>query len=104
MTDVFMRFDVLFKCSKLYKKQKKALKILHNFSSEVIRQRRQELAASNNDERTENFDPDDIGIRKKEAFLDILLKSAIDGTPLSDAEIREEVDTLMFEVKLFWLS
>lgn len=33
-----------------------------------------------------------LGIRKKQALLDVLLK-----VPLTDMEIREEVDTFMFE-------
>lgn len=39
---------------------------------------------------------DDFGARKKLALLDILLGATIDGKPLSDDDIREEVDTFTF--------
>lgn len=38
------------------------------------------------------------GIKNKNAFLDLLLLSEIDGVKIDDESIREEVDTFMFEV------
>lgn len=40
---------------------------------------------------------DDIGEKKRLAFLDLLLESAENGALISDKEIKEQVDTIMFE-------
>ncbi|KAK7601298.1 hypothetical protein V9T40_008739 [Parthenolecanium corni] len=40
---------------------------------------------------------DDVGEKKRQAFLDLLIESAENGTVLTDKEVREQVDTIMFE-------
>lgn len=106
MFNVLLRVDCLFMFSQLYRNMNKSLKILHDFTDSVILDRREELlrnsslliapsyGSSNDATKT------DVGEKPKMAFIDILLQSNIDGQPLSNLDIREEVDTFMFEVIL----
>lgn len=73
------------------------MKILHGFTDSVIAKRKSELLNSMPDQADNN--DNEFGIKKKTAFLDLLLQSTIDSQPLSNEDIREEVDTFMFEVR-----
>lgn len=93
--DIMKRIDILFRFTADYKREQASLKVLHGFTNSVIDKRIKELDARKGDENELNrFD--DLGIKKKVAFLDLLLEARIDGFPLSREEIREEVDTFMF--------
>lgn len=93
---MFKRSDFIYQFTAQSRREKETLKILHDFTDNVIKTRRREL----NNESTKTMkgstnDDDDIGSKRKLALLDILLQSTIDGKPLTDLDIREEVDTFV---------
>ncbi|XP_050306332.1 uncharacterized protein LOC126743338 [Anthonomus grandis grandis] len=88
-------FEFLFRFSKDYKRQQKCLKVLHDFTNNVIERRKQELEKKHS-ETTEEA-TDELGRKRRKAFLDLLLESKDEnGQPFSQEDIREEVDTFMF--------
>lgn len=105
--NIIYRHPLVFKLSKLYAIESNALHVMHQFTDDVIRKRRSELITNTEngdngksveDDSDANTAGDDVGIRKKRALLDILLHSTIDEKPLTDLDIREEVDNFMFAV------
>lgn len=91
-------FDCLFNLSKQGKSQEKVLAILHNFTNSVIDKRRKKAT-----DQLKDVKQDDVGRKRKMAFLDLLLSTNIGGRPLTQEEIRSEVDTFMFAVSYFIL-
>ncbi|RZB39210.1 p450 domain containing protein, partial [Asbolus verrucosus] len=86
-------YDFLYPLTKNYYTQRKALKILHTYTNNVITSRQEELK----NKKEEITREEDEFVRNRKAFLDLLLQATVDGRPLTREEIREEVDTFMFE-------
>ncbi|XP_006834517.1 PREDICTED: cytochrome P450 4V2-like [Chrysochloris asiatica] len=73
------------------KEHRRNLKILHNFTNNVITERVRQM-------KSEEKGRGDYEKNKRRAFLDLLLNAVDDeGKKLSHEDIREEVDTFMFE-------
>ncbi|XP_050101183.1 cytochrome P450 4d2-like [Anopheles aquasalis] len=77
--------------------QRRVIKQLHHFTDSVIRSRRQQLASSKAEHVNFDLNEENLYSKRKLTFLDLLLNVNVDGKPLSDLDIREEVDTFMFE-------
>ncbi|KAK7870825.1 hypothetical protein R5R35_014414 [Gryllus longicercus] len=92
----WLHLDFIFYMTTPGRRYKKCLEVLHGTTDSVIRERREELLKMGKDHGHSAMEIDDIGRRRRVAFLDLLLLAARDGS-LSDADIREEVDTFMFE-------
>ncbi|XP_046463634.1 cytochrome P450 4C1-like [Daphnia pulex] len=100
-TRPWLQIEWLFRLLPVGLEQKRCLSILHGFTDQVIRERKLEykLQKAKEEKETERIADNDNFIPKKSrlAFLDLLIEASQDGKVLSDLDIREEVDTFMFE-------
>uniref|UniRef100_A0A1S4GY21 Uncharacterized protein n=2 Tax=Anopheles gambiae TaxID=7165 RepID=A0A1S4GY21_ANOGA len=88
---VLNQFPALFVLYSYAREQGRIIKRLHDFTNTVIDTRRKQLARENKPVQVDDYS------KHRDTFLDQLLKVRVNGQPLSTADIREEVDTFMFE-------
>ncbi|KAK9744674.1 Cytochrome P450 [Popillia japonica] len=90
--------DYIFKYLPQGRKYERDLRVLHGFTEKVIADRKKALKTKI---LTPQDEPDNgnesWGIKKRLSFLDLLLEACDNNKILSDTDIREEVDTFMFE-------
>ncbi|PNF41397.1 Cytochrome P450 4C1 [Cryptotermes secundus] len=93
LTKAWLYPNLTFRLSSLGRTYYKCIGVLHNFTDRVIQERKlqREFSENSANEKLET------GKKKRLAFLDMLLDVSEGGTKLADEEIREEVDTFMFE-------
>ncbi|KAM7346802.1 putative cytochrome P450 4d14 isoform 2-T2 [Cochliomyia hominivorax] len=93
------RTNFLFRLTapKAYQESERCIKILHDFTIDVIEKRRAALEESIEDGSFKNSEDSDLNTKKRMALLDVLLQSTVNDVPLTNEDIREEVDTFMFE-------
>uniref|UniRef100_A0A1A9VSU4 Cytochrome P450 n=1 Tax=Glossina austeni TaxID=7395 RepID=A0A1A9VSU4_GLOAU len=78
-----------------FKKSSAATAYMRDFHTKIIRKKRQELEETNNN-ATQTGDVDDkVSGPKRQNFLEILLTSSIDGKPVSDDVIHDEILTMV---------
>ncbi|XP_049938560.1 cytochrome P450 4C1-like isoform X7 [Schistocerca serialis cubense] len=95
MIKPWLHTEFIFKRSSTGKEFYKQLNILHSFTKKVIRERKS--ARKTNVAQIQAPQEDDIGRKRRVAFLDMLLDASENGQKLNDQELQEEVDTFMFE-------
>ncbi|NXE15798.1 CP4V2 protein, partial [Lophotis ruficrista] len=90
--------DLVYMLFKEGREHERNLKILHNFTDTVIAEKAAELENTKQTKCDTDGNCEESGSRKRKAFLDMLLSATDDeGNKLSYRDIREEVDTFMFE-------
>ncbi|XP_071954423.1 cytochrome P450 4C1-like [Antedon mediterranea] len=78
------------------KEYSECLRVVHGLTTRVIKSRLEDFQKSGLDHQF-NESQDGGGKRKRLVFLDVLLKSHLDNPAFTFNDIREEVDTFMFE-------
>ncbi|XP_053671571.1 probable cytochrome P450 4d14 [Anopheles nili] len=86
-----------FQFTKAHRRQEELVKVVHGFAHQVISERKKQLQDEREQQRTqEQLQENDVYEKRRMTLLDLLLNVTIDDKPLSDSDIREEVDTFMF--------
>jgi len=125
-TRVWLRPDWLFNLTKYGKEQVKLLDIIHGLTKKVVARKKEDYKSGKRNfvdtskdttpKDTKNVaveglsfgqssglkddldvDDNDVGEKKRQAFLDLLVEASQNGVVLTDEEMKEQVDTIMFE-------
>uniref|UniRef100_A0A182Q6J7 Cytochrome P450 n=1 Tax=Anopheles farauti TaxID=69004 RepID=A0A182Q6J7_9DIPT len=96
MVRPWMHLDAVWHRSRFAGRYKNALETVHTYSREVIRDRKAALGTEQT--KSDTDDGETFGARKRMAFLDLLLQENQQHNIMTDEDVREEVDTFMFEV------
>ncbi|KAF6213421.1 hypothetical protein GE061_011140 [Apolygus lucorum] len=91
--NMYLRRDWLWGLTSVGAENVKDVKFLHDYTEKIITERKANY--NPREMKDEEFLNDNsVGMKKRQAFLDKLLEL---GQSMSDSDIREEVDTFLFE-------
>ncbi|XP_068084731.1 cytochrome P450 4C1 isoform X2 [Anabrus simplex] len=90
---VWLINDLIYKLSPQGREWRRVVKEVQSFTENVIKLRMAEYKNKEKDAISEDAISEDLGLKKRKSFLDILLEQSDALTP---KELREEVDTFMF--------
>ncbi|KAL6440485.1 hypothetical protein ACFW04_003185 [Cataglyphis niger] len=85
--DFSLRSDLIFKLTKFAKQQVELLNIIHTLTDGVIKEKSQDIKENLKRQKE----------KRRLAFLEMMLDLKKNGGQMTDEEIREEVNTIMFE-------
>ncbi|XP_046467884.2 cytochrome P450 4C1-like isoform X1 [Neodiprion pinetum] len=94
----WLQYDAIFYRTRLGREQKKCLNVLHDFTNNVIRRKKEALLRKrdNRDATTDHkYDEDDSLPPRRKAYLDLLMELTDNQMKFTDQELREEVDTMI---------
>uniref|UniRef100_A0A182YDR9 Uncharacterized protein n=1 Tax=Anopheles stephensi TaxID=30069 RepID=A0A182YDR9_ANOST len=97
MVRPWLHLDFIWLRSRFAARYTNALETVHTYSREVIRDRKAALEASQKSTNPESNNGETFGVKKRMAFLDLLLQGNQAHNIMTDEDVREEVDTFMFE-------
>ncbi|XP_069704237.1 cytochrome P450 4C1-like isoform X2 [Periplaneta americana] len=89
--------DLIFNLSPLGKLSRKCLTVIHGMTDYVINKRKKEIMQDMKERKCESGEDIVFGAKRRLAFLDLLLLSSLEDNKLTDEEIRDEVNTFIFE-------
>ncbi|XP_043461029.1 cytochrome P450 4C1-like [Leptopilina heterotoma] len=91
----WLKWDWIFYRTKGGKETKVAFETMIDFTMKIIKKKK--LARQSGVNEPKEIESDEFGKRKRKAFLDLLLDvNENEKNPMTEAEIREQVDTFMF--------
>ncbi|XP_042148504.1 cytochrome P450 4c3 [Ixodes scapularis] len=94
----WLYLDSIFYRTSLGRECAHNLSVVHSFSKKVIQKRREELVKERSTVTAVPTSDNELRGKKLPTFIDILLQHSLDfDALLTDDDIREEVDTFMFE-------